>query len=116
MNVICQTASEMHDVFRNIRVCAAAGADAIYHHGTQTDRFWLEGRIARAADYLKCMRDCAVRERCGLPSTMQVKLFNWSTRLAGISCSVMLCCHPQVSPSGARIRQAFPAPGLAPEN
>lgn len=60
MNVICQTASEMHDIFRNIRVCAAAGADAIYHHGTQTDRFWMEGKIDKTADYLKCMRDCGV--------------------------------------------------------
>ena len=57
---IAQTASEMHDVFQNIRVLAAAGAEAIYHHGTQTDNWWLEGRIDRVADYLKCMRDCGV--------------------------------------------------------
>jgi len=60
MNVICQTASEMHDVFRNIRICAAAGAEGIYHHGTQTDRFWYEGRIDAVKDYLACMRDCGV--------------------------------------------------------
>lgn len=60
MNVICQTASEMHDVFRNIRLCAAAGAEGIYHHGTQTDRFWLSGHIDRTRDYLQCMRDCGV--------------------------------------------------------
>ena len=60
MNVICQTASEMHDVFRNIRVIAAAGAEGIYHHGTQTDRFWLTGQIDKTNDYLKCMRDAGV--------------------------------------------------------
>jgi hypothetical protein len=57
MNVIGQTASEMHDVFANIRVMAAAGVEAIYHHGTQTDRFWQEGRIDDCVAYLKCVRD-----------------------------------------------------------
>jgi len=60
MNVVAQTASEMHDVLRNIRVLAAAGAEAIYHHGTQTDKFWREGRIGEARDCLRCMRDCGV--------------------------------------------------------
>ncbi|MFP4105092.1 MAG: hypothetical protein ACLFVU_03285 [Phycisphaerae bacterium] len=60
MNVISQTASEMHDVFQNIRVLAAAGIPAIYHHGSQTDRFWREGRIDETENYLKCMRDCGV--------------------------------------------------------
>ena len=58
---IAQTASEMHDVFRNIRVLAAAGAMAVYHHGTRTDRFWKEGQIDRVTDYLKCMRDSGVQ-------------------------------------------------------
>lgn len=60
MNTVAQTASEMHDVFSNIRVLAAAGIAAIYHHGTQTDKFWREGRIDDCLDYLKCMRDCGV--------------------------------------------------------
>jgi hypothetical protein len=60
MNVVCQTASEMHDVFRNIRMCAGAGCDAIYHHGTQTDKFWREGRIDDTVAYLQTMRDCGV--------------------------------------------------------
>jgi hypothetical protein len=34
---IAQTASEMHDVYQNIRVIAAVGAAGIYHHGTATD-------------------------------------------------------------------------------
>ena len=45
---IAQTASEMHDVFQNIRVLAAAGAMAVYHHGTRTDRFWKRARSIAA--------------------------------------------------------------------
>jgi hypothetical protein len=62
---IAQTASEMHDVFQNIRILATAGAIGIYHHGTETDKFWLEGRIDRVEDYLKCMRDCGVQVGLG---------------------------------------------------
>jgi hypothetical protein len=65
LNWIVQTASEMNDVFRNIRVLSSAGAAAIYHHGTQTDRFWLEGRIDDVRDYLKCMRDAGVQVGLG---------------------------------------------------
>jgi hypothetical protein len=54
---IAQTASEMHDIFQNIRVCAAAGAFAIYHHGTRTDNLWHEGKIDMVKDYLSCIRD-----------------------------------------------------------
>jgi len=57
---IAQTASEMADVFQNIRIVAAAGAIAIYHHGTRTDQLWREGRIDRVRDYLSCMRDQGV--------------------------------------------------------
>lgn len=62
---IAQTASEMADVFSNIRVSAAAGAIGIYHHGTQTDKFWQEERIDDVLDYLKCMRDCGVQVGLG---------------------------------------------------
>ena len=62
---IAQTASEMSDVFQNIRITAQAGAIGIYHHGTQTDRWWLEGRIDNVEDYLKCIRDCGVRVGLG---------------------------------------------------
>jgi hypothetical protein len=60
MDIISQTASEMHDVFQNIRVLAAFGVKAVYHHGTQTDKFWAAGQIDKVNDYLKCMRDCGV--------------------------------------------------------
>lgn len=62
---IAQTASEMSDVFQNIRIIAAAGAVGIYHHGSRTDRFWREGRIDDARDYLKCMRDAGVQVGLG---------------------------------------------------
>ena len=65
MQWIAQTASEMHDVFQNIRVIAAAGAIGIYHHGSQTDRFWREGRIDDTLDLLACMRDCGVQVGLG---------------------------------------------------
>jgi hypothetical protein len=54
---IAQTASEMHDVFQNIRVIAQAGPIAIYHHGSQTDQYWRNGQIDKVKDYLKCIRD-----------------------------------------------------------
>ena len=62
---IAQTASEMSDVFQNIRILAAAGAAGVYHHGTRTDRFWREGKIEKVADYLKAMRDAGVQVGLG---------------------------------------------------
>jgi len=62
---IAQPASEMSDVFENIRVLAAAGAAGVYYHGTRTDRFWLEGRIDQVGDYLKCIRDTGVQVGLG---------------------------------------------------
>ena len=62
---IAQTASEMHDLFQNIRILTAAGAVGIYHHGSLTDRYWVEGRIDLVNDYLKCMRDCGVQVGLG---------------------------------------------------
>ena len=60
MNVIAQTASEMPDIVANVRLLAGAGAAAIYHHGTQTDKFWQQGRIDDCLPYLRAMRDCGV--------------------------------------------------------
>jgi hypothetical protein len=62
---IAQTASEMADVFTNIRVIATAGADAIYYHGSKTDNLWLNGRINEVKDYLACMRDTGVQVGLG---------------------------------------------------
>jgi len=65
LNFIAQTASEMHDVFENIRVIAATGAIGIYQHGTQTDKLWHAGEIDKSVGYLKCMRDCGVQVGLG---------------------------------------------------
>ena len=65
LHFIAQTASEMADVFSNIRVIAATGAVGIYHHGSKTDNLWLDGKIDEVEDYLKCMRDCGVQVGLG---------------------------------------------------
>jgi len=62
---IAQTASEMADVFQNIRILAAAGAIAIYHHGSETDNLWLKGRIDDVRDYLSCIRDTGLQVGLG---------------------------------------------------
>ncbi len=62
---IAQTASEMSDVFQNIRIISAAGAIGIYHQGTKTDNLWLQGKIEEVKPYLSCMRDCGVRVGLG---------------------------------------------------
>ena len=43
----------------------SAGAIGVYHHGTQTDRYWLEGRIDAVRDYLQCIRDTGVQVGLG---------------------------------------------------
>jgi len=62
---IAQTASELGDIPRNIQECAAAGAIGIYHHGTQTDKFWAAGQIEAAREMLKVMRQTGVRVGLG---------------------------------------------------
>jgi hypothetical protein len=62
---IAQTASEMADVFVNIKVIAAAGAIGIYHHGTKTDNLWLDHKIDLAKDYLSSIRDTGVQVGLG---------------------------------------------------
>ncbi len=54
---IAQTASEYADIARNIREIAAYQPIGIYHHGTQTDRFWAAGKIEQAREMLKVIRD-----------------------------------------------------------
>jgi hypothetical protein len=62
---IAQTASELADIGRNIRDCAAAGAIGIYHHGALTDSLWRGGRIGEVLPRLKAMRDAGVRVGAG---------------------------------------------------
>ena len=57
---IAQTASELASIPGNIRNIAAAGAVGIYHHGTQTDRYWKQGKIDETREMLKVMRQAGV--------------------------------------------------------
>lgn len=57
---IAQTASELADIPRNIRDIAAYKPIGIYHHGSQTDRFWMAGKIEQAREMLKVIRDTGV--------------------------------------------------------
>ena len=57
MHWFVQTASEMPDLFVNIRDIAALDPIGIYWHGSMTDRMWKKGRIDKAKDYLKAIRD-----------------------------------------------------------
>lgn len=53
---IAQTASEVADVPRNIDTMADMKPIGIYHHGSQTDKFWLSGKIEQAREMLKVIR------------------------------------------------------------
>lgn len=62
---IAQTASEYADIPKHIRELAGAGAIGVYHHGSQTDKFWSMGKIEQANEMLKVMRDAGVRVGLG---------------------------------------------------
>jgi len=54
---IAQTASELADIRRNIASIADFSPAGIYHHGSQTDKFWAAGKIDQAREMLKAIRD-----------------------------------------------------------
>ena len=58
---IAQTASELASIPNNIRNLAAAGAIGVYHHGSQTDKFWAAGNIEEAHEMLKVARQTGVQ-------------------------------------------------------
>ncbi|MFP3937880.1 MAG: hypothetical protein ACLFVW_06025 [Phycisphaerae bacterium] len=93
MDVFSQTASEMHDIFQNIRILAAAGVKGIYHHGSQTDKFWRQGRIDEVNDYLKCMRDCGVAVGLG---THQPEIIEYAED-AGWDIDFYMACFYNIS-------------------
>jgi hypothetical protein len=62
---IAQTASELADIPRHIRELASAGAIGVYHHGSQTDKFWRAGQIETAREMCKVMRDAGVQVGLG---------------------------------------------------
>jgi hypothetical protein len=57
---IAQTASELADIPRNIETIADMKPAGIYHHGTQTDRFWRAGKIEQVRELLKVIRQAGV--------------------------------------------------------
>jgi hypothetical protein len=62
---IAQTASELADIPSHIRQLARSGAIGIYHHGSQTDKFWQAGKIEAAREMCKVMRDAGVQAGVG---------------------------------------------------
>ncbi|MFB3827186.1 MAG: hypothetical protein ACE15B_10470 [Bryobacteraceae bacterium] len=62
---IAQTASELADIPRHIRELASLKPVGIYHHGSQTDKFWAAGKIEQAREMCKVMRDTGVQVGLG---------------------------------------------------
>jgi len=60
MQWIAQTASELADIPRNIDTIADMKPVGIYHHGSQTDKFWRAGKIEQAREMLKAIRQAGV--------------------------------------------------------
>ncbi|MBI3945361.1 MAG: hypothetical protein HY321_05545 [Armatimonadetes bacterium] len=111
---IAQTASEMHDVFQNIRILAAAGAIGIYHHGARTDTWWHAGEIDRVNDYLKRIRDCGVRVGLGthIPAVIEyAEEKGWDVDFY-MACFYNLSRKPResalVAPAAAAAPEAYP--------
>ena len=65
MGWIAQTASELADLHKNVRDVAAQGALGAYHHGSRTDRLWLEGRVDEVQANLQTMRDAGLQVGLG---------------------------------------------------
>jgi hypothetical protein len=62
---IAQTASEYGDLKRNLAEIAALKPIGIYHHGTQTDKYWNAGKIDQANEALKAIRQTGARVGLG---------------------------------------------------
>jgi len=54
---IVQTATEVGDIFQNIRDIASLQPIAIYNHGSDSDQRWREGTMAVIGDRLKLIKD-----------------------------------------------------------
>jgi len=65
MKFICQTASEMKNMDASMRLAAKQGAVALYHHGTETDNFWREGRIEEVREVMKFAKDLGILSGIG---------------------------------------------------
>jgi hypothetical protein len=62
---IAQTASELADIPRHIETIADLKPVGIYHHGSQTDKFWKAGKIDQTRDLLKAVRQTGVQVGLG---------------------------------------------------
>ena len=62
---IAQTASEYGDLQRNLSEISALKPIGIYHHGSQTDRYWHAGKIELAGEALKAIRQTGARVGLG---------------------------------------------------
>jgi hypothetical protein len=56
MQCIAVPAPEYGDFAANLREIAALEPIAIYHHGTMTDRYWMNGKIDEVYERIKIMR------------------------------------------------------------
>ncbi len=123
---IAQTASELADIPRHIRELASMKAVGIYHHGSQTDKFWAAGKIEQAREMCKVMRDVGVQVGLGthIPEVIDYVeskawdvdfymtcLYNISRtkeeqeKLAGRKVDDQLFWHPDREKMLARVRQ-----------
>ena len=62
---IAQTASEYGDLKRNLSEISALKPIGIYHHGSQTDKYWNANRIEQANEALKAIRQTGARVGLG---------------------------------------------------
>ena len=123
---IAQTASELADIPRHIRELASMKAVGIYHHGSQTDKFWAAGKIEQAREMCKVMRDAGVQVGLGthIPEVIDyVESKAWDVdfymtcvynlsrtkeeqeKLAGRKVDDQLFWHPDREKMLARVRQ-----------
>jgi len=62
---IAQTASEYGDLKRNLGEASALRPTGIYHHGSQTDKYWMSGRIDETREALKAIRQTGAQVGLG---------------------------------------------------
>jgi hypothetical protein len=62
---IAQTASEYGDLKRNLGEAESLKPAGIYHHGSQTDKYWMSGSIDKTLDALKAIRQTGAQVGLG---------------------------------------------------
>ncbi|HNY40514.1 MAG TPA: hypothetical protein PKJ41_08960 [Bryobacteraceae bacterium] len=62
---IAQTASEYGDLKRNLGEASSLRPEGIYHHGSQTDKYWLSGKIDATSEALKAIRQTGAQVGLG---------------------------------------------------